>query len=420
MTVVMAVIASTIVICVLVWYFGRDKYKRHCAISSYNRSAGTFDKSAQDALSALNDITRPTPADSYLAGSIIQHNLLGAAPTTTPAARAGPLRNTMRFYTDALQGLDEAPQADIGRDFMRHRIGELGDQLRDEDIDQAILGEVMRFTALTDVVLPKDAIGSAKARTQKARRDQSAGASRSSVMAQATADATEYTDDKQNVHDRAVNTDLRNVKARLEQTYDGKSCTADIGRYIAGNDHKATNARRALAEVAKGGPIGTFETTEDHILDIVWSRCAASQNRERAADMRAAVIDALADSVEGGTVVCANGRMSRLLNSLTLLDYDPVVAGGAMTFEAYRNTIFGEVNDRVNEVVAAGRASSNDKMRIAATAFDSGDSSSAAAPAISAVRDTVDAIVDGYADKIGERESRILKQECYVYAGIAE
>ena len=191
-------------------------------------------------------------------------------------------------------------------------------------------------------------------------------------------EAIKYTDDKQNVHDSKVNHDLRTTLQTLRaQAAPGLSsdiCIDEAHKFIGKIDdqNKADLAARVLEQIKKKEYISTFNMREDMIFAYVWDRSNHPENAENGDLIREAIINSLADSVENGALVCINGRCSRMINSLATLDFDSSM-GAALTFEAYRNQIFQEVKEIVNQAIDNGKNSSDDAVRDIASKFELGD-----------------------------------------------
>ena len=112
---------------------------------------------------------------------------------------------------------------------------------------------------------------------------------------------------------------------------------------------------RALDHVTQDH-IYTFGARENDIFAYVWARAKDQTTAVATDNIRAAIVDALADSIEGGTPVCINGRASRMLSSLTLLDRDTTIAN-PKTLDIYRQQIFGELSNMISaetEAIANG------------------------------------------------------------------
>jgi hypothetical protein len=131
--------------------------------------------------------------------------------------------------------------------------------------------------------------------------------------------------------------------------------------------------------------------------------------------MKSAIIDALADSVENDNVVCINGRTGRVLNSLTLLDYDEGLSG-AKTWEAYKNQIYEESKAIIQSEIQKAKESPIDLLRNVGDYYEGGNCDIDPAMEkefIELVKKEIDLNIDTYSDKLTEKERSQLKIECH-------
>jgi hypothetical protein len=428
----------------LIYYFSvhtSDESRRSRAARALNQSAGVFDDAARAALVELDQIEDPTPEDYFRRGHIIQHHVLGGEVRGGRArGDEDQIRHIMDNYTQALRGLRGAdghntPGATGGAgatltpDFIVNQVGEFDHLLLNlEDVEMdGIMRDIARFHGGVETTTPVIRADTAAKRAEAAA---AVAPTRSAAITTAFDSATVYTDDRQNVHDSKVNNDLREVLNRVRCPIDPSRAIAEAREFISdrysvsAGRTKATNASRVLDIVASGQTIGTFGESEDAIFAYIWNRAKHPRNSGRAELIREAVATALADGVENGTPVCANGRTARVLNSLVTLDYDPAIAAhGAMTFEAYRNEIFTEIKDIVADAIDGAATSSDSSLRAVGAAFESaGDVDESALGALakfkSDLRGAIDAAVDARAGVLTPAEIANIKAESYVYATV--
>lgn len=415
-------------ICIFYWFFCSDYRRRRAARAAVTKSAGTFDKSAQIALQQLNQIDDPTAVDLFTRGNIYRYNILGGDIRANLRDRLERtlLRHTIEDYTAAIAEVQ--PDVDDPDDtiFLLNQIEDFQMILlaQQDEITDDLRPAVDNFHNVVDTHAPAARQTAAKARVKRACAQT---ATRTEAVAAAIDDAIQYTDDPQNVHDTKVNHDLRETLAKLRATAPaGISPTAAINearRYIERNmtGKKAEDALRVLDKIKNGGYISTFGCAEGQIFMYVWERCKHPQNVANRENMMAAVIEALADSVENGTIVCPNGRAARLLGSLVTLDYDPSV-GSAMTLEAYRNQVFQELKDVVNDYVERSKQSTDEGVKKMAQAYDEGaayDGDPADEQRFNeGLKHAINELLNKYSDKLSDMELNNLRSECYVYAAI--
>jgi len=396
-------------------YYKSDRGRRRRANRYIEKSAGGFDDGAQRALQELMAMDQPTVADRLARTSIVRYNMFEGA---IPAAAA---RNIVAVdYVEVLNAIHEVPEPQ----FHLGRMGQFRDQVRGGAAD---IPNIADFLETFDRVEPAVA-----AATISERRERAAETADNKADAAAAyfEDAVEWTDDPQNVHDSAMNRDLNDTLQRLknEPVFSASSpakCISEARAEInsMGDKNAADNAKRVLTRIESGSRISTFGgAAEDEIFALVWNRCRHPANAAAAADMRESILDALADSVEHGSVVCANGRSARLLNSLTLLDFDSQV-GRAMTSTAYKNQIYEETQQILDREIEKARASDDADWRLIGESM-AGDAEVDDTPYfadlqnkfVNIVKKGIDANLENYREKLPQATIERLREECY--AGI--
>ena len=171
------------------------------------------------------------------------------------------------------------------------------------------------------------------------------------------------TSDMQNSHDSAVNAAKRAIIDRLRidqgsiQLPSLTQIAEEFRRGEYSRDPRAGQARPALTEkaiaVVQRASTGEFSTSarasDEEVLCRVWTRAADPRNAKNSDLLRQAFFDALVDcwgrEGEGEAIQCVDGRISRVLGSLTLLDWDER-NWEMRRLEQYKNDIYalaGEV-----------------------------------------------------------------------------
>ncbi len=423
-TYVLLIIIIILLIVGVYWYCTKDSRKRKLATVLQSESSGVFDEKARAALLALTEIDHPRADDRHRRGTIMRYNVLDGQ-----LARGAPLDNVVDDFTRVIMGIRDDPihlGALLDTDFILHDVETFGRdilrELQPNEIDNHLYIGLFEQLA-THAPAARDAIIN-----DRAAKAQASAHTTSQAAQLALEDATKFTSDAQNVHDSAVTRDLRTTLAKLKQDgdVDATRAIADAREYINEMDGTTLSSDRrrdaltVLDQIAQAHMIGTYGDTEDRIFAHVWNRCGHPRNASNIALMRDAVITSLADSIEGGSLTCANGRTGRVLGALATLDHDPVV-GGAMTYEAYRNQIYGEVKQLISNEVEAHRDSPDADIRAAVEAYEEGQESTTDAD--KAFRDSlkskIDNNIDAYNDKLTEAERGNIKKECHVYAAVA-
>ncbi len=428
-----------IVICLVYWICIRktDAQLREDYNAALNKSAGVLDAGARAALYALADIRNPTPMDRFTRGRTIYHHVAGgdlAGGTFTRAER-------QRLATEINEAMEAALAGEDGFGDERNGARVNGAALRPTthmltNMDMIRMGILVAGEIGDDAILrqiARDLGNNLNTRGAEARRanteDIAANAAattntRAEAVEKAFNDATVYTDDRQNVHDTAVNADLREIIRRIDSAVVPDAAIAEARAYLADTyPHAGRRAAaiRGLDTAAKGGTVSALGASEDRIFALVWDRAKHPLNEDNAADMREAAINSLADGIENGAQVCVNGRTSRMLASMTMLDYDDVVANGVLTLEAYRNTIFQQTKDIVDAAIDRAKESPDAAMRAVGAAYESGElpgDDPATVTFNANMRRDIDDHITTFTDKMAPDELERVREECYVYASL--
>jgi hypothetical protein len=183
-------------------------------------------------------------------------------------------------------------------------------------------------------------------------------------------DRVHYENDSQNVHDRNVSDTFANNYAHMRE--DTHADTTDNGeqklreirkscrKIFSNSPDKYEKAKITIDKIiaTKDHKVSKYDDNELGILLNVWDRINNPENTENAASMQTNLANALCD----GSTVCAVGRVSRVLDSLTLLDSDSKIAAPPMTNQMLRDEIFTLTNRILNEeLIILGKKESYEK-----------------------------------------------------------
>ena len=186
--------------------------------------------------------------------------------------------------------------------------------------------------------------------------------------------ATEHTSDAQNTHDPLVLANLRGTIARLREDQAGAAVPtpAEIAESIQrdpGLDReKAGLAASAALRMSEPTLVVGIGATDAECLGRVWLRAEDPRNSRVRGDMRQAVIDALADCWENGSIVCSNGRADRMLAALVLVDHDKR-NWEVNRLEQFRNDAFAAAGRAISEAAAAATADPDPAARQAGALY---------------------------------------------------
>ena len=407
--VVAVVIIVILIVCI---------YKRKTAEDYYNESNGTADEPALTALGMLTNTK--DPQERFTRAQLLRYNVghddrfdHGRTDDVNAAVTAD--------YFNILDAIGNGLQTTTDPDFILYEIGAFGNTVGNDEVIRMVDDTASVVTLPTITQRRKEAIADADTPIE-------------SVDKYFTS-SIKYTDNAQNVHDSGINEDLRKTLARIRMyettRADPAAAIEDAKKYIlnkygSGDTTSDTSAKaqRALSvineRIVQGGSISTFNDTEDAIFASVWNRTKHFSNADNGDKLRDAVVDALADSHENGSIVCINGRTSRILNSLTTLDNDAIISASAMTKEAYRNQIFSEARDIITREIESASESADSKLSAVGQHYLSSDDTEID-PAterkfINDVKAEIDQNLIQYNDKFRSEELKKIATECY--AGI--
>ncbi len=99
--------------------------------------------------------------------------------------------------------------------------------------------------------------------------------------------------------------------------------------------------------------IYALDADEDEIFALVWSRAYNEHNAKNKKLIKEAICDALIDCNDKSThkPVCITGRAARIIGALATLDFDDSL-DNIQTFEMYKNQIFNEVKQIIEDNIA--------------------------------------------------------------------
>lgn len=365
----------------------------------YRRSAGNFDDAAALALRRATGRTNPTPGDHVLAATVITRNILSqehrptrdrtGAPTRASLERArlrrGMFDEARRHYMAALEGLrprHAAARVGGGNEFDNNAefiidaavgfaFGGLDELLANDPILAGFgwdFNNVTRFQGFT--VDQPLAAAAAQRREDLVRERQAAakaavaeqGGARGAGVATYVELATQNTDDPQNAHDTGVLACLKAIVERLRADQAGAALpspdevAAEIrarGEELSeGRAHRVSDVEAVIARTKAGERVIAIGATDAECLGRVWLRASDPRNAAVRGQIRQAVFDALYDcweeGIAGRKIVCVNGRTSRFLSALILLDWDKR-NWEVKKLEQFKNDIYA----KAAEVIAA-------------------------------------------------------------------
>jgi hypothetical protein len=396
-------------------------------------SSGDFDEAAQLAYTRAMERAERYPEDLHLATRVITFNILeqgeqrrqarGLPLTERDAARNERMMNTAAAHMETTIARWNAPQR-------RPNIRII------DDIVMLVQQDFMRIfpdAAPLFGLIPERALEARRRavadRRQQAQFQVQMGAAFTGTapqpargaVARAYVDlAVRETSDPQNTHDSTVLACERAIVDRLRQRSEGaaRPAVSEIVADIAANVNEYSDNRplriadvlRTLEVVKHGDVVISLGASDLECLQLVWMCADDPRNEANRSNMRKALFNALYDCWEDGLLaerhlVCVNGRATRILSSITLLDWDQSNSV-VMRFEQVKNDIFKRSLEVIEETAAAAAASPEPDRARAGRAYlaktpaemrEVGDVEPAASAALAAeMREKIAQMVDVY------------------------
>jgi hypothetical protein len=161
------------------------------------------------------------------------------------------------------------------------------------------------------------------------------------------AEASQVANDRQNVHDSNITGHVRTSRDNLAR---------DAANLIKADGFETIRAQCIAAGVQDFDAITDTPAVRE-MLELVWNRAylppSGTNPAEYAAAVRDAVISRLRDCRENGHIVCTTGRITQILDALTLLDPDACGGHGMKTNDMYRAEIFNRVKQLIDATILA-------------------------------------------------------------------
>ena len=350
----------------------------------YQRSSGSFDDAAMLTLQRATSRPNPTPEEHALAATVITNNILAQEhrpQTVTPeAVERSQLRREMfddarNHYMAALDGM-HARQQQLQTNFiidaaMGFAFEGLELLLTNDPIIAEFDWDFNNITQVHGIAIDQNLANVANQRLDELVNTRRAAAwsavenqngARGAGVATYINLATQNTDDPQNSHDTGVLSCLKAIVERLRS--DQKNMilpSLDIiiseiqakGPQLSENRaHRIADVLEVINQINNNERVISINATDSECLSRIWLRASDPKNIAVKNELYQAIFDALYDCWEEGVVgrkiVCVNGRTSRILSSLILLDWDKR-NWEVKKLEQFKNDIYA----RAAEVIAS-------------------------------------------------------------------
>lgn len=387
-----------LIILVIFYWIRRILYKTETVVDMVNRSSGTWDDAAKSAYVAANEAIKRDPKSKRFMRARIAANNIIRGGVQLPAAEHNAL--LQQIGEDFAVAVAYPAENDYAPEFIA---------------DQAIQWYVATNQHVPGIV---EAAGQNRIGQNRQLAAETAS-NRAEFVDNYLTGLTQYTSDPQNVHDSAVNNDLRGMLGAIRAANGRGGVKLNTGQYEAEiraaiatlPQGKKSAALATLAAMSANNYVSTFDASERDILHTVWSRTHHPDNAGNEQNVRAAIVEALADASQGGNTVCINGRCGRVIDSLARIDRDSTF-DGAKTSEAYRNQIFDETRKMIDDRIVNLR--NDPTMTELARSYED---PSVEVPAEQSERfrsemtQSINTLVDGYKDKLSEAQLDKVRSE---------
>uniref|UniRef100_A0A6C0CJC6 Tetratricopeptide repeat protein n=1 Tax=viral metagenome TaxID=1070528 RepID=A0A6C0CJC6_9ZZZZ len=150
-------------------------------------------------------------------------------------------------------------------------------------------------------------------------------------------DATEgrVRNDKQNVHDTVVSNTVRASVQKLRESeghfrgYNNDTALKEIHEYIRNapvSESAKASATKTLMKCSRTNQhISSLGIGEHDVMRMVWNRIHHPSNKDNVENLKESLVLSLASGEERGEVVCATGRVDRIIDSLNKIDNENIV-----------------------------------------------------------------------------------------------
>lgn len=160
--------------------------------------------------------------------------------------------------------------------------------------------------------------------------------------------------DTQNVHDSMVVKNAKSIIEKISENCD-KNIPLDvirtgiIQRYaVSPHIYSVLNVLDKFTNDQTN-----FGVSDTQVLSLVWSRAECTKNSKSTEVIRENLFIALSECEENGIVVCATGRILKVLSSLTLVDYDEET-WNLTSYDQRRNEILNRTKNIISDCALLG------------------------------------------------------------------
>jgi len=222
--------------------------------------------------------------------------------------------------------------------------------------------------------------------------------------------------DAQNVHDTAIYNSLenqfqyvRNANAQCPELQ-SKNYEDAINwlRLNAGDDPvKKNKIDKVINIINNNYHVPNLGVNEQDIITQIWKRIHNPVNRERIGELREAFSDAILDCVEGDSIVCIDGRISKVWQALARLDQNPEI-GVLKSKQVIRNEIFDRAAKIISDYVGSNGVVSDSLKE----AYMKNEDTEQVKEIVEVMKTKIADLQNEYRDKLPPDQLNLIIQEC--------
>ena len=347
---ILIVFIVILVICVIGYFY--NKSKKRSLTRNVQESIGTFDSKAISATENYHSIFMPDKTDTLQYNRIIELN-----QNEGRIENKGILDMVVQNYTNILDDGD-GDELDW---FEIHQIENFIDRHQDMlDADRILIENINEIPRKKNIKTIQDIKESSDTKIE--------------AVNQYKETSKTQTSDPQNVHDSAVNVQLA-LGYDLLKKCSGSSANKDYIKSEIENkirqlpplkQKKVNNALAAVMSNKINNSV--IDDTESNLLYNVWNRSLGQENKNL---IQESILDALEDmSTTENSVVCSNGRCTRLYESLVLLDSNETISKGLTTTEQIKNDMLDKTNEILQDNIKEYLKSDNKSLKTVAQSYN--------------------------------------------------
>lgn len=376
--------------------FGKETYYQRNLRYNFNNLHGeAFDEEAKRAIEYGEYINNPTAMDHYRLGTVYLIN--GGDPYKANQHFRQALLNITQNKTDNKENL-----------FIIDRIDDYKDMFTDfPDIEelpiqQALMAQFENHKKLLEQIIRKK---------PDIKPDDPEYKQKLILSKQA------WNSDSQNVHDSLIYSDL---EFQFNKIMNENSCNTELLAYdyenlkdwlesrYKNNIDKLDKIRKVLKFINNNYPIKTMNgVREQDILTTIWKRIHDQNTPEKQLAMKEAVADALIDCVEGDSVVCIDGRLSKVWQALARMDKDQDI-GVLKTKQALRNEIYERCAKIINDYIGDNGTVSPELKE----SYNKNEDNEQVRELAEAMRKQIEHLKEEYADRLPKEQLEMIISEC--------